>query len=388
MARSRGRRYEDDAKLNLKKVFAVLIAIAVLIMFIFIIKGILQKGEEKGKITSDSYYTVFKDNKWGVINSNGETIIDPAYTEMIIIPNNKKDVFICTYDVNYETGDYKTKVLNCNNEEIFKSYDKIEAIQNSDSNNNLWYESNVLKVRKDGKYGLINLDGREILTVQYDEITAMPGIINSLKTKKEEKVGIVNSEGKVIIENKFADIETLGDNDKSGFIVKNENGNYGVVNYLGIQVLEPKYKEVKKVSGNDMYVIIEETGEKLIDKEGNVVLESGFDKIKDILKNKENGIIFEKDSKYGIMNLAGEIKINPEYQDLKEIKDGILIAKLNDKYGIIDIANENKLGFDYTSINYIEGADIYTIENGNTSTSVLDSNYEVKLTGIINEINC
>ena len=92
-------------------------AIAVVVMFVFIIKNILTKGEDKGKITSDSYYTIFKDNKWGVINGNGETIIDPSYAEMIIIPDNKKDVFICTYDVNYETGDYKTKALNSKNTE-------------------------------------------------------------------------------------------------------------------------------------------------------------------------------------------------------------------------------------------------------------------------------
>ena len=41
---SRGKRYEQEPKLNLKKVFAVVIAIAVVIMFVFIIKGILLNG--------------------------------------------------------------------------------------------------------------------------------------------------------------------------------------------------------------------------------------------------------------------------------------------------------------------------------------------------------
>ena len=40
----RGKRYEEQ-KLNLKKVFAVIVAIAVVIMFIFIIKGILTKDK-------------------------------------------------------------------------------------------------------------------------------------------------------------------------------------------------------------------------------------------------------------------------------------------------------------------------------------------------------
>ena len=109
---SRGKRYEDKPKLNMKKVFAVIIAIIVIIMSIFGIKKILTKDNEQGKIASKSYMASFKDNKWGVIESNGETIIEPSYEEMITIPNDKKDVFLCIYDVSYETGEYKTKALN------------------------------------------------------------------------------------------------------------------------------------------------------------------------------------------------------------------------------------------------------------------------------------
>ena len=127
---SRGRRYDTEPKLNMKKVFAVIIAIAVIIMFIFIIKGLLTKEETTGKITSKSYFSVYKDNKWGVIDEAGNNPIDPSYKEMIIVPNSKKGVFICTYDTNYETGEYKTKALNEKSEEIFTEYSQIEAIQN------------------------------------------------------------------------------------------------------------------------------------------------------------------------------------------------------------------------------------------------------------------
>ena len=40
---SRGKRYETEGKLNYQKVFAVIIAIAVLIMFIFIVKNVLKE---------------------------------------------------------------------------------------------------------------------------------------------------------------------------------------------------------------------------------------------------------------------------------------------------------------------------------------------------------
>ena len=384
---SKGKRFDDEPKLNFKKVFAVLIAIAVVVMFVLIINGILSKGEDKGKIVSKSYFTVFKDNKWGVIDSNGESVIDPSYEEMILIPNTKKDVFICTYDVNYDNGEYKTKALNSSNKEIFTQYERIEPIQNSDDKNNFWYEKNVLLIKKDGKYGLINLDGKQILNPEYEEITAIKGIENTLKIKKDGKYGVVNDEGTVIIPNTYADIMNLGKNDKSGFIVKNDEGKFGIINYSGTQVLEPKYEAIENVYGNDMYVIKEANVSKLINKDGTIVLAEGYDKIEAILKNKENGIIFGKDGKFGVMKTTGEVTIAPEYEELKESKDGIIIAKKDQKYGIIDLSNTAKVEFKYSMITYNEKADIYVAEGADALSDLLNSNFEVKVTGILNELN-
>ena len=101
------------------------------------LKGILAGEEEKQeKITSIDYFSAYNNNKWGVINSNGDIVIDPSYAEMIIVPNSKKDIFLCTVDVNYDDGTYKTKAKKGKNEEIFTSYEQIEAITNIDENQN------------------------------------------------------------------------------------------------------------------------------------------------------------------------------------------------------------------------------------------------------------
>ena len=56
--RGRGRRYEEP-KLNLKKVFAVILAIVAIIMSIFIIRGILSKGNKDGSIKSITYFASY-----------------------------------------------------------------------------------------------------------------------------------------------------------------------------------------------------------------------------------------------------------------------------------------------------------------------------------------
>ena len=384
---SRGKRYDTEPKLNMKKVFAVVIAIAVIIMFIFIIKGLLTKETTTGKITSKSYFVTYKDNKWGVIDETGNNVIDPSYKEMIIIPNSKTGVFICTYDINYETGEYKTKALNEKNEEIFTQYSKIEALQNIDTAGNLTYDQNVLKVEKDGKYGLINFEGKEITSIDYEEITAVYGIENSFKVKKDGKYGIVGNEGKIVVEPKYADIDILGKDNKSGFIVKDDSGKYGIIDYSNNQVLEIKYDAIEKVYGNDLYVVTVDGKQKVVNKENTDVLTSGFDSIKQILANQENAVVFVKSNKCGVMNLSGEVLIDAQYDDLKETKLGTFIAKKDDKYGIIDIENKEKLAFEYTSIVYNEKADIYIAEDSNFNSNILNSNLETKVTGMLIELN-
>ncbi|MBO6244331.1 MAG: WG repeat-containing protein [Clostridia bacterium] len=262
----RGRRYEEP-RLNIKKVFAVIIAIAVIIMSIIIIKNIINTDKKEEKITSKDYFVVFKDNKYGVIDSKAGTIITPSYAEMIIIPNSKKDIFLCTYDVNYETGEYKTKALNSSNQEIFTEYEQIEAIQNKDANDNLWYEDNILKVKKDGKYGLITFDGKEILPCIEDEIEAVYGIENAYKVTLNGKYGVVDNQGKEIVKTEYTEITNLGKDNKSGFIVKNEEGKYGIVDYSGQIILEIKYEGIEKIFANDIYVVKENNKQKIVKKD-------------------------------------------------------------------------------------------------------------------------
>lgn len=381
---NRGRRYEER-KLNLKKVFAVFIAIVVLIMFIFIIKGILTKDREQGKIVSTDYFVSYQNNKWGVINSKAENIIDPSYAEMIIIPNSKKDVFICTYDVNYETGEYKTKVLNNKNEEIFTNYNKIEAIPNNDEGNNLWYEENVLKVEKDGKYGLIDLNGKELVACEYEEITAVKGIKNALKTKKDGKQGVITDDGKVLLKPQYNEIEALGKDNKSGFIIQAETGKYGIVDYSANSILSTNYDEISKIYGNDYYVVKKNNKQILVKKGDEEVLTSGFNEIKQVLKTSEGQVIFTINNLYGVMKTTGEVLIEPTYEELKEAKSGILIAKLNGKYAIMDINKNNKTDYKYTDIFYNEKADIYTATDETLNNEILDNTFTVRQTGIVTD---
>ena len=51
---SRGKRYNGEAKLNMKKVLAVVIAMLVIVMFVFVIYKLITNG--KGERMTNDYY--------------------------------------------------------------------------------------------------------------------------------------------------------------------------------------------------------------------------------------------------------------------------------------------------------------------------------------------
>ena len=384
-SRNRGRRYDSEQKLNLKKVFAVIIAFLVIIMFGITISELLKDSPKTNeKVFSLAYYTIYENEKWGVMDTKGNIIIKPTYEEMIIIPENTKPVFICTENVNYEAGTYISKVVNEKNKTIFEGYDKVEVIYNHDENNNLWYENNILKVQKDGKYGLINLEGKEILSPSQDAIDVIIGTKSVYVTTIENKKGLVDNMGKVIIENKYQEITSLTNQYENGFIVKNDQGKYGVINYDTTVALEEKYDEIKNVYGNDKYVVKEADVIKIVNTKGESFLENKFEDVKEI--NLDN-ITIKQNDKYGVINIKGEEKLPAIYDELTYAFSDYYIAKKDNKYGIMNINNQEALAFNYNYITYLSNIGILQAETQDLQSQLLDKEFNVKVTGIITEIN-
>ena len=383
--RSRGKRYSNDSKLNYGKILAVIIAIAVIIMFGMAIKYLLAYDFTKN-LGKKEYFSLYSENKWGVINSYGETVIAPSYAEMIVIPDNTQDVFLCVYEVETETGTYKTKALDSKNKELFVEYDQVEALENYDKSQNVWYEENVLKVQNGEKYGLINLNGKLILNCEYDDIYTLKGIKNSLITKKGEQLGLVDTSGRIVLDNVYSEILPLGKNDIDGYITKNEQGKYGVLGTSGEQKLENKYEKIEQIVGNNLFVITQEGKQKLINSKGTIVLEDSFDEITQILKDSK-GVVFKKDGLYGVMTIEGTVIIPNIYEDLKQLDNGYIVAKKDARYGIIDNSNNEKLYFNYNYITYNKDLNIYIAEDIDFKSSIIDENFEVKIIGILSEVN-
>ncbi|MCI9177830.1 MAG: WG repeat-containing protein [Clostridia bacterium] len=348
-------------------------------------KMLTEGTKTDAKTVANGYYAVYTGGKWGVINSKGDTIIKPEYEEAIIIPDTTKDIFLCTYDVDYTAGTYKTKVLNSKGEEIITGYDTVRALENYDSNNNVWYGNDVLVVSKAGKYGLVDFKGKELLKCEYDSIEALKGVKSSFITKKDGKLGLVDNIGATIIENEYQAIKPISDKFENGYIVTDVNKKMGVISGNKTIAVEVKYEDIKQVYGDGNYVVKENGKWKIVDSQGKSYLEEKFDEITSI---HGQNVILQKDKKYGVTTLTEENKIAIKYEEISYAFEDNYIFKQNNKYGIINLSGEEVLKPEYDSLIYREDAGFFEGTKSNEAqTYFIGNDFEVKLSGILSELN-
>lgn len=381
--RAKGRRYDTEPKLNLKKVFGVIIAIILIIYVIHSFIKLMKPDNDINNVVPSKYFAIYSDNKWGVMDQDGNLIINTTYDEMFAIPDKNKDVFIYAYDINDETGEYKTKAINAKKEELFSSYDQVQAIENYDSKQNIWYEKDVLKVQKDGKYGLIDLSGNEVLKCEYDSITALKGVTGNLLIQKDGKVGLANLTGQIIIKPEYKNVLSLKEGYKNEYIIVDENNNQGVISTSGTVLIQPKYKAVKYIDSSENFAVNDGTW-KIATSNGNILLEQGYEEIRNI---KGENVVVKKDGKYGIVTTDGKAKLENKYEDLKYAFSIYYIAKKDGKFGIINLNGESIIPFDYINMYYIEEGTLVIADKTESETVIFDSNLAQKFSGIISEIN-
>src|SRR5690606_2174008 len=111
-----------------------------------------------------------------------------------------------------------------------------------------------LKVRKDGKYGVMKTDGAPVAEIVYDFISnsvESPGVAEwPAIVVKKEKYGLLNEKGEEIYPPKAVKIEFLGE----GFYAVKEKKLYGLMNSKGSNSYDPKYEAIREF-GNGLAAV-------------------------------------------------------------------------------------------------------------------------------------
>lgn len=379
-----------------KKVIVVLSIIILIIGIISIIKYNKNKSKFSNtieQISEVNYFLLMQNNKYGVINKNGDIVVDPIY-DVVEIPNASKPVFICKGNYDQNSGEYNIQVFNDKEEPILYQYYTVEAIKlnNVESNGN--YEKSVLKYKSDNKYGLIDFSGNKITDAIYDSIEGFNYREGILLVKKSDKYGIINIKGASIIKPKYDEIlcdeyyTTDSKYDKSGYIVgtKTDKGmRYGYIDGIKRkQILKNEYNDIyritDKIDDNNIYLVAFKDGKAGVYQNKKKIINNEYE---DILYDANNDLLtLQKTSKQGVSKFDGTTIIPIEYDNIFFAGEYINAQK-GDK---IDIYNFDgtKENSEYISRKSVADKkyeivstsdDKYKIIN-NENNKVIDDNYQ------------
>ena len=351
-----------------KKISISIIAILIIFLSIFTIKKLNLKkyNYEIQQISEYNYYILQKDGQYGIIDSEGKTIIDAKYSN-IIIPNPEKDIFVC-----YNND--KTEIINSQNEKMFTEYEDIEPIKLKSVASTLSYEKNNLIYKQDGKYGLINFEGKKTTQNIYDTIENLQPTEGKFLVSQNGKYGVIDLKGNTIVKTEYDKISSdeyytsKDEYKKSGFIVsiKTEDGyRCGYISYNGKKILDTKYNEIERITKEDeknVYLIASENGKNGVYKNKKNIIPNEYQSIS---YDDNDVLILQKNKKYGIAKLDGKIIVKVE-QESVESKGIYLYVKSTNENKVYD--NQGNI----IDINY--NRTIYNTENEDYKISTILNN--------------
>lgn len=366
-----------------------IIAIIIIAIIILCSVGFIARknnvSEEKNytieQIEDYSYFVLKKDDSYGVIDKDGQIIIEPTYSE-VVIPNPEKDVFIC-----YENG--KTIILNSNSEQIFSEYEQVEPIRLKNVNSDLMYEKSTLTYVKDNKIGIMNLSGEKITENKYENVEALSSQEGKLLVKQNGKVGVININGYKLIDCDYDTIDIDGyyqeeDGYKyAGYIVSittEEGYRYGYINYEGKKIVDVECNELSRVMDiedkNHSYLILAKNGQYGLYDNQDIILENEYQSIQ---YDKENQVfIVEKSKQYGLTDIKGNQILPIEYDQI-DITGICIYARKDQLTKVIDKTGKELDIDEYTSITNTDNEKykiIITSTDSNISYGVMNQNDE------------
>ena len=192
----------------------------------------------------------YKNKKFGIINANGEKIVDYKYDSIQKIPN---------------TDMVQATVFSKNNSDIIKDGKTLLSMKNAE----VLLKDNYIIVNSDSDRAYIDYEGNIVENTQMldSELYAYKEEnTNTYKksNQKNSKWGFINKDGDIIVECKYDFVTEFNQN---GFAGIKQNGKWGVINSKGEIIVEPiyeinsdnpnfvgKYYELNKGYGYNYYV--------------------------------------------------------------------------------------------------------------------------------------
>ncbi len=288
---------------------------------------------EGSQISGSGIIPVKKDNAWGLIDAVCFKEIAPCVYRSIT-QNTYDKIFLFKekgYDLLIPTkAGYRIESVTIDLEQ----YSEIGE-----------FEDGLAIVLKNGKYGFVNEEYKEVVPCIYDEIG--PFIHGTSIVRIGEMHGAINNEGKITIPLEYPiliDFSIWGPT----MLMAVKNNRFGVVDKANKTIVPFEFDLVQAMFG---MIIVTKNGKKgLYNHKGELVIPIKYDDIAQPSDKSQTYFVCSA-GKWGVINKKEEIIIPIEYDGISPISLGYMYSVCKSgKWGIINKKGENITPFIYDEI--------------------------------------
>ncbi|PWB22313.1 WG repeat-containing protein [Flavobacterium sp. HTF] len=270
-----------------------------------------------------------------MIDKNGKEIVPIIYDELERLDDGFAYVGINIYPQVYKWGIV--------NEQTGKLITPLKYQQTfNEDHPGFSSTKKMARITSDNKVGVIDENGKKIISPVYDAIDALGDIC---AVYKNNKYGYINSKGKIIIsiENDcitnpdfFYKVRSLYI-EEGLLLLLHRNGKYGFTNKKGISITPIKYDSIERsIHGGAFVKINKKCG--YINKNGKETIPVRFDTPLSKMSTyfDEGILIFKENNKWGAIDSTGVNIIKPKYDSMTDFAKGFSIGTIGNKSYIID----------------------------------------------------
>jgi hypothetical protein len=301
------------------------------------------------------YYAIKENDKTGsekifIYDLNGKKITDEAFDQIYIadsiaqvrvVKNGKTKFFnvntkVYAFDNSYDQAEaFKNGYAFVSNGGKWGAIDKQGKVivpVNYDKVEFDWFANKMIfKTTLNGKQGIIDQKAKVILPNEYDMIVSSLPIY--LKVKKDGKYGVLKNDGTPITEIVYDfisnQIESTGIPEWPSIIIKKDK--YGLLNEKGEEIYQPKAMKIDYV-GEGNYSVKEKKNCGLL----NSKCSNEYNPQYDVIGQFGEGLAAaRKNGKWGYITSKGEEKIKPQLKRLVFLLIILLLLKLMECGGLL-----------------------------------------------------
>ena len=320
-------------------------------------------------------YVFVRDNKYGLISSQGEIVIEAKYHRLSVlsaglyVASIKDDNIFCN----------TLGIIDINEKNILQfEYSTIEPFKGKIPRSYWTWDDRYVTEHvampdtikhwliSKNKYGLIDLDGNICIPLEYDDIQEFE---NGFFLKKDNKYEVFNSEYSRISNKTYDAITSIGNGLwKVEITTLNGRKLHGVIDSHGNERLEAVYTHIDNFNDFNVAIINKSGPYGLIDKNYNIIAEPIYEYISKFEGGK--AVARKYDRTEGTIDTKGVFSVNITettkndnvISKVKTLKNGLIVVKkpTNQLCAIVDSEENIILPYQYKHIEELEN-EIYRV---------------------------